>query len=289
MRLSAFCPGHVSCVFEPMNTLHALSTGSRGIGIRLSLGSVATVEERDDDVVNILIDGSVSAAMITRTVAQILAPGRGFDITIENDLPMSQGFGTSASGSIAAAIAIANIVGESRTKAFEAAHVSEVQGGGGLGDVSAIVAGRDVPVRVRSGFPPRGIVENADIRFDTLTLGVLGQKMSTQSVLGDGESVQRIRDAGDAAMESFLREPTRENLFEVSNRFSMDTCLESPLVRKAIMRLNEAGYGAGMCMLGNSIFTDAPVDKVRSIIGRGHVQAFACSSSSREIKLIRRV
>lgn len=289
MRVSAFCPGHVSCVFEPMNTLHVLSTGSRGFGIRLSLGSTSTVEERDDDVVNISIDGSVSAAMITREVANMMAPGRGFDICIENDLPMSQGFGTSASGAIATAIAIADLIGESRTKAFEAAHIAEVQGGGGLGDVSAIVAGRDIPVRTRAGFPPHGTVENAGIRFETLTLGVLGPKMNTYSVLGDGEAVHRVREAGGVAMETFLADPTKETLFEASNRFSMDTCLESPLIRKAIMRLNDAGYGAGMCMLGNSIFTDAPIEKVRSILGRGHVRAFSCTSSPREIRITRRV
>lgn len=288
MRSSAFCPGHVSCVFEPMRSINDLSTGSRGFGIRLSLGSTATVEDRDDDTVRIYLDGSLSAAMITRMTVEMLAPGRGFDITIHSDLPISQGFGTSASGTIATAIAVADIVGESRTKAFEAAHIAEVKGDGGLGDVSAIVAGRDVPVRTRPGFPPIGTVENAGIKFNTLTVGVLGPKMETDSIIGDGNMVQRIRRAGGRSMERFLAEPTKDVLFEASNSFSMETGLESPLIRKAIMRLNEAGYGAGMCMLGNSIFTDASIDKVRSILGRGHVNAFSCSSSGKEIKLIRR-
>ena len=40
---SAFCPGHVSCVFQPVNSFDAMSTGSRGIGIRLNKGATATV------------------------------------------------------------------------------------------------------------------------------------------------------------------------------------------------------------------------------------------------------
>lgn len=288
MRVSAFCPGHVSCIFEPSPTLNPISTGSRGSGIRLDLGSTATVEERDDDVVNIYIDGSSSSAHITRMTANIIAPGKGFDIWIENDLPMSQGFGTSASGALATGIAVASITGVSRTKAFEAAHVAEVRGGGGMGDVAAIVAGRDVPVRTRAGFPPMGLVENADIRFPTLTLAVLGPKMTTDGILWDNEAVNRIRDVGRSALDSFLEDPTRENFFRTANSFSSEIGLESPSVRKAIMRLNSDGYNAGMCMLGNSIYTDAPIDRVRALLGRGNVRAFRCSSSGREIKVTQR-
>ena len=289
MRVSAFCPGHVSCIFEPSVTFNPLSTGSRGMGIRLSLGSTATVEERDDDMVNIFIDGSSSSAHITRMTVNMIAPGRGFDIWIENDLPMSQGFGTSASGALASGIAVASLVGVSRTKAFEAAHMAEVKGGGGMGDVSAIVAGLDVPVRTRAGFPPRGLVENADMKFPTLTLAVLGPKMVTEGILGDNIAVNRIRDSGHSTLNSFLEDPSRDMFFRMSNRFSSEIGLESPLVRKAIMRLNADGYNAGMCMLGNSIFTDAPIEKVRSLLGRGNVRAFSCSSSGREIKVTQRV
>ena len=288
MKVTAFCPGHVSCIFEPSPTLNPLSTGSRGLGIRLSLGSTATVEERDDDMVNIYIDGSSSSAHITRMTVNIIAPGRGFDIWIENDLPMSQGFGTSASGALASGIAVASVVGVSRTKAFEAAHVAEVRGGGGMGDVTAIVAGLDVPVRTRAGFPPRRLVANADMRFPTLTVAVLGPKMVTEGILGDTQAVNRIRESGHATLDAFLEDPTRSMFFRMSNRFSSEIGLESPAVRRAIMRLNADGYNAGMCMLGNSIFTDAPIDKVRSLLGRRNVRAFASSSSGREIKVTRK-
>ena len=46
--ISSFCPGHVSCVFQPITSFDAMATGSRGIGIRLNKGATATVEERDD-------------------------------------------------------------------------------------------------------------------------------------------------------------------------------------------------------------------------------------------------
>lgn len=288
MKVSAFCPGHVSCVFQPIKSYDDLSTGSRGFGIRLSKGAHATVEMRDDDVVNIYMDGVKSVAHVTRMAAQSLAPGVGFEISIENDLPVSQGFGMSAAGAISASLCIADLMGMPRTKAFMAAHVAEVNGGGGLGDVAAIVAGRDVPIRTVPGIPPFGRVESAGLRLEELTLAVIGRVMKTDSVLGDPNMVSVIRTVGDTAMDMFLGDPSVDNLYATSNWFSERAGVESAAVRKAIIRLQSRGYRAGMCMLGNSIFTDAPEDVVYSVLGRGGVKAFRCPSSSKETMVTRR-
>ncbi len=284
---SAFCPGHVSCIFQPISSYDVMCTGSRGVGIRLSLGSRATVEPRDDGQVNIWLDGQQSVAHITRMAAEELAPGQGFDIRIENDLPVSQGFGMSASGALAAALCITDMTGQSRGAAFTAVHVAEVNGGGGLGDVSAIVAGRDVPVRTVPGLPPHGQVVNAGFTFPKLTLAVLGGLLETDSVLGDTRKVGMIRRASADTLEGFLDHPTADTLFEMSNRFSSESELESPAVRRAIETLKSKGYRAGMCMLGNSIFTDAPQELLWALFGRGHVRTWACSSSPREITVSR--
>ena len=284
---TAFCPGHVSCVFQPVTSFDAMCTGSRGIGIRLNKGATATVEERDDGVVNIYLDGTQEIAHITRMVAENLAPGRGFDIRIENDLPVSQGFGMSAAGALAAGLCIADMTGRSRSDAFKAAHAAEVMGGGGLGDVAAIVAGGDIPVRTVAGFPPFGRVENADFTIDHLTLVVIGGELRTDSVLGDPFTLKKVREAAGESMDSFIMDPSYENLFDVSNAFSSKSGLESPAVRRAIGCLMGAGHRAGMCMLGNSLFTDASEKEVWAMFGRGHVRTFRAASSRKEI-VIRR-
>ena len=264
-----------------------MCTGSRGIGIRLNKGATATVEERDDGVVNIYLDGTQEIAHITRMVAENLAPGRGFDIRIENDLPVSQGFGMSAAGALAAGLCIADMTGRSRSDAFKAAHAAEVMGGGGLGDVAAIVAGGDIPVRTVAGFPPFGRVENADFTIDHLTLVVIGGELRTDSVLGDPFTLKKVREAAGESMDSFIMDPSYENLFDASNAFSSKSGLESPAVRRAIGRLMDAGHRAGMCMLGNSLFTDASEKEVWAMFGRGHVRTFRAASSRKEI-VIRR-
>lgn len=73
----AFCPGHVSCVFQPVSSYDIMCMGSRGFGIRLSLGANAEVTPREDDTVNIWLDGSQSVAPVTRMAVEDLASGRG--------------------------------------------------------------------------------------------------------------------------------------------------------------------------------------------------------------------
>ena len=101
----AFCPGHITCFFHPVRTNDVLTTGSRGVGIRISRGATVTLEERSDARVEIVMDGVSSEAKVTRKVLELIRPGEGFDVTIENGLPVSQGFGMSAAGAIAVAIA----------------------------------------------------------------------------------------------------------------------------------------------------------------------------------------
>ncbi len=284
----SFCPGHVSCVFQPFSSLNHLAAGSRGLGIRISLGTRVSVTPDGGGQVTVYIDGEPSDASVTRAVVDLLAPGKGFVIRAENDLPVSQGFGTSASGALATALCIASLEGISRQRALEVAHIADVVGGGGLGDVSAIVAGKHVPIRTVPGLPPYGHVDNAGFKIDNLTLGVVGPKLNTGSVLSDPGLTSVIRAAGSEAMDLFMENPTLERMFEASNMFSEKTGLESPQVHHATEKMRSRGYRAAMCMLGNSFFTDAPVDVVRNALGRPNVRAYPCSSYGRELTVTRR-
>lgn len=269
----AFCPGHLTCAFQPFRTGDPLESGSRGIGIRLGLGARARAEERDDGDIRIRIDGVLSEAPVTRKAVEGVAGGRGFDIEIRNGLPVSQGFGMSAAGAIAASLCVADVVGASAEDAFRAAHSADVLCGGGLGDVDAIASGFPVPVRMSPGFS--GSVADAGIRIRGITLAVLGPKMVTGSVLSDPQVSDRIARAGSAAIEEFMSAPSEDMLYRCSGRFSSDAGLESPGIADALSRLRGEGYRAGMCMLGNSVFTDAPEREARRILGR-RVEVHSC-------------
>lgn len=284
-----FCPGHVSCVFQPFSSLDPMVAGSRGFGIRLSLGAHCTTAQRTDRDVVITIDGVECQAPVTRRVVELLADGHGFDIDIRNDLPVSQGFGMSAAGALSAALCICEDLGMSRRDAVMAAHVADVQGGGGLGDVAAIATGRDIAIRVLPGMPPHGKVESVRGRMGSMTLAVLGPKVVTGSVLTDPERMKRIRSAAEGCINAFMADRTVDSLYANSNLFSSSSGLESDDMRSALDALRSHGYHAGMCMLGNSIFTDAPVGRVRSLLGLEYDNVFSCHSCSDDLQVTRTV
>jgi len=281
----AFCPGHVSCIFQPSRSSDMASTGSRGVGIRLSLGARAEVLPKEGET-TITIDGVPSEAPVTRQVAEILAPGKGFSIDIRDDLPVSQGFGMSAAGAVAAALCIADLEGRSRDEAVMAAHMADIKGGGGMGDVAAIAGDVPVPVRITPGMPPRGLVKDAGISLGRTSFVVLGPKMTTGSVLSDPKRFASICEAAESTMRMFLDQPSTDSLYRFSNEFSQLAGVEGPEVSDALDSLRSRGYRAGMCMLGNSVFTDAPLLEARRILGP-KVKGFSCLPCGKPARLIR--
>jgi pantoate kinase len=234
----------------------------------------------------IRIDREVGEARITKHLLESMAPGRSFDVNIECGLPPGQGFGMSASGTIAAALCVSEIIGKSRAEAFEAAHISEVVCGGGLGDVAALMHEAHVPIRTEAGMPPFGRVTDRRTVFERMTLVVLGKKLSTADILGDEVKHERICDAGDLAMGRFLWD-VKEDIYGISRRFSFDSGVMGGKVAAAIKKLEENGAKASMCMLGNSIFTDLPEDEVRDLFGGAEI--FTASSTKEPARIIRKV
>ena len=282
---SAFCPAHITCFFRPAVSGSVLETGSRGVGVRLGAGTTVHAEEIRGST-KITIDGKAEDAKITRHVLEHMAPGRSFDVSVECGLPPGQGFGISASGAVAAALCMSEVTGKSRAEAFEAAHIAEVECGGGLGDVAGLMHEWDVPVRTKAGMPPFGQVTDGRIAFDSMTLVVLGRKLSTAGVLGDDVRVGKICAAGDEAIEAFIKNSTKESLFRISNEFSSKAELRGPEVADTIKILEKNGARVSMCMLGNSIFTDAPEEEVRDILGKG--DTFSVSSTCEPARIIRK-
>lgn len=273
----AFSPGHITCFFHPVDSEGILKTGSRGVGIRISGGTEVSVDERSDSRIVTSIDGKIVSAPVTENVVSQIAPGRGYDIEFINDLPVSQGFGMSASGAISVALALCHMNDVPLQETYKFAHIAEVEGGGGLGDVSAISCKGHQPVRVKPGIPPFGEIVDTGIRFERLTLAVLGSKLKTSSVLSDIDVRRRMIGYADAAITEFVANPSKDLLYSHSRSFSRTCGLESSEVESALNLLSEYG-NAGMCMLGHSIFTDLDQEEVKEILGE-ETEVYSCSST----------
>lgn len=284
--IAAFCPGHITCFFHPVRSYDLLSAGSRGVGIKLSKGSSVTLEERRDDRIEVSMDGGPAECGITVSAIRSVDPDRGYDVTIENDLPVGQGFGMSAAGSIAAALCACEFAGKNQMEAFRVAHTAEITGGGGYGDVSGIMGRSHVPIRSVAGLPPFGKVVNSGLKLN-LSVAVLGGPLNTGHVLSDENVSRKIQHIGSRAVTEFMESPSLDSLFSLSNRFSSSIGLETPGISSALSRLREKGR-AGMCMLGRSIFTDLSPADTRGLLGDS-IEIIGCQSTDRMPGIIRKV
>ena len=278
--MKAFSPGHITCFFQPVRDPDILKTGSKGAGIKLSLGTNVVVEENVHGT-NITMDGEPSEAHITRKVIEILAPDRSFDVTIENQLPVSQGLGMSAAGALAAALCISEIAGKSENDAVKAAHIAEIEGKGGLGDVSALMGEGHIPFRTVAGLPPNGKVIGTG-KKTKITIAVLSGKLETKNVLENKLKMSMISMAGRIAVEAYQKDNSFGSLCSISREFSKSAGIESREISFALSMLDEAG----MCMLGNSIFTTAPVDAVNDVLA--HAEIYETESTDSVPRIIRK-
>jgi len=275
MRAKAFCPGHLTGFFQTFIEDDALSSGSRGAGMCLNLGATSVVRTGDSPRpgVEVTVNGKAGEAAVTRAAVRHLLGERDIRVTVDAmlELPLSQGFGMSAAGALSAAIALADILGESRQKAFEAAHTAEILCRCGLGDVPALHAG-GITIRVRPGLPPLGEVRTIDGAPDVV-LCVMGAEIPTRQVLDDRQQRERIDAHGGRCVDSLLEEPTLEKLMSLSARFAVDSGLASDRVAGAIAAVRGSG-AAGMAMLGGAVFAvgeTGRIEKILSAFGRTYV------------------
>ena len=111
--------------------------------------------------------------------------------------------------------------------------------------------------------------------------------MHTGDTLSNPAVRERIAESGRAALSEYLKDPSEFSLYSISNRFSAASGVESLEVSAALTELHDAGYPAAMCMLGNSIFTDAPTDVIRDLLG-DDAGIYVCDSTDRPAEITRK-
>jgi pantoate kinase len=257
----AFCPGHVTGLFEICRKKDLISTGSRGAGLCLSLGARSEVSIAPSRVqrIRVEIDRRESEAPVTKEALRGLVGKSPLDIDVSTslDLPVGQGFGMSAAGALSASVALCSILKENRRRAFEAAHVAEIVKGGGLGDVSALYRG-GITIRKKPGLPPIGEVISIE-GCPEVVLCVVGRRMLTKSVLSDLRKQSAINASGARQLDNLLKHPTLEELMAASFRFASESGLMSSRILEAVTAASEIGM-ASMSMLGNSVFAIGDMD-----------------------------
>lgn len=258
MKAKAFCPGHITGLFQVCQDEDVIACGSRGAGLSISLGVISEVEVSDGSgKVDIWLNGLKAEAPVTEHAVRQLLKDRPLDVKVRNELqlPVAQGFGTSAAGSLSAAWALAELLDVPHNEAYVAAHVAELANRTGMGDVSGIMRG-GIEVRCKAGLPPRGQVERLNGHME-LVLAVVGPSIPTAEKLSSPEVRDQVNAAGKGRVDQLMEQPTLENLFRLSNEFMEESGLSTPEVRRAVWEAKKWGW-ASQSMIGNSVFATGP-------------------------------
>jgi pantoate kinase len=260
MEVEAFSPGHVTGFFFPARHSDPVRSGSRGAGVSIAIGARTTVRSMEGaGDVKVRINGQVSQAPVTECAARKLLGSLALDLEIDTrlDMPVSQGLGASAAGSLSAALAVAEIVGAGRQRAFEAAHCAEVTNHTGLGDVPGIYGG-GFEFRVKEGLPPHGEVDRFGGGME-LIIAVVGERVRTADVLGNAARMRVVEEAGRECVAAFAGRRDVPSFFALSRRFMERSGLATPEAEAALAAIDGLGMGS-MSMLGNTIFAAGDVD-----------------------------
>jgi len=258
-RGTAFAPAHVSGIFVPrVDARDPRARGSVGAGLVLSAGVTAAVTwERASRPSVVLASDVRSRLEISCAVARRLLahrPGR-LSVHLQHDLPIGQGFGSSAAGALATGLALASTLGVPRKKAAEVAHLADLFGGGGLGGVAAILGG-GLELRIRPGIPPYGRVVRHHVDR-TVLVGTVGAPIRSPEVLADPALMRRF-SVGERLFEDLADRPTWERFWEVSERFTDEVGLAPPRLRAVVRGLRRRGAPAAQAMFGASFFASPP-------------------------------
>jgi len=256
MKASSFAPGHISGFFEPIYRKNDASrSGSRGSGINVTLGAISDVVVKNTikQNIKIYINKKLSNAPVTLLAVKHLIGNTPVSVTINTELqlPVGQGFGMSAAGALSATTALAKLLKIPKEEAIKTSHFAEVQLLTGLGDVIASSFG-GIEIRREPGLPPWGMIEHIPGKYE-MVLCIVGEKIDTKKILTDPNTINEITSYGRYCTKKILEKPSVENLFSLSQMFTLKTGLGEKNVLQAIESANKHGM-ASMCMLGNSVF-----------------------------------
>jgi len=279
------CGGHVTLFFAIMDKSKKIEEqGSFGAGLCLKSGveAITRGEEGDFKLKINYIDGDGDDELYEEVIKILFdeIPEIGdysWELNIKMSLPVSQGFGMSGAGAIAAASSFQRALGiaheESRRRSYLVAHKVERIRSTGLGDITALSAG-GVERRIAVGSPYSGEKLNsgpgkAEGWFEKIPL-ILAWKSKTgkhtANYIDNLEWKEKITSSGKKAMKTISKgswDRSRwQELIESAEKFVIDSELIMDSKRNELLLESnnlikdchlEEYVVSLLCMLGQSI------------------------------------
>jgi len=258
-RARAFAPCHVTGAFLPRTEARdPRGRGSVGVGLVLDVGVRADAAWRPAHRPRLSLTADVPGSLdVSGEVARRLLAERPGSLTVRlrHDLPVGQGFGTSAAGALATGLAVGAAVGVPRRRVVEIAHLADLFGGGGLGGVAAALGG-GLEARVAPGIPPWGRIVRRPVS-SALLVAVLGPPIASRTVLGRPQRLTEIA-AAYRPLAGLARPPSLDEFWSASERFTDRLGWAPAEVRAALRGIRRRGGRAAQAMFGRSVFASLP-------------------------------
>ena len=292
--------GHITLLFSIHDdALLPRNQGSRGVGICLEKGVRVSIEETgrtdaieegqemagwDQDIPEIKAKGEVNLNINAMDLdthvshemyidlieelrqVRLLPFDTNYSVTVDIELPLSQGFGMSAAGLSALALACFEMTKRgNESQYFRAAHHIERRHSSGLGDVLGLYVG-GVELRIHPGSPPSpGVARSFSLDSSILLIWQSSASKHTSEYIDHPDWKTSITRAGDAAVDRLAGKNWdssiwNELLQEAQTFGRMSKMLEEPTrqsmlasVQSTINELDlQAHVRARLCMLGTS-------------------------------------
>ncbi|MGY8669810.1 MAG: GHMP family kinase ATP-binding protein [Candidatus Poseidoniales archaeon] len=275
--------GHITLLFSISDdALLPRRQGSRGAGLCLKDGVKVTIERYDNsdeessseiivnDYNDQIIEGEhelLADLLEAFHSTYRLSEDISHRVVMTCELPLSQGFGMSAAGLLACALALGEIHGvDDIGPLVRLAHRIERQHSAGLGDVLGLWAG-GVALRTNPGSPPYpGKARGFSIDSEAILVWVVGASRHTSQYIDNAEWKRAINKAGNSSVKrladrDWKPEAWPELLME-SDRFAIGSGMlnekdRSDLLADVHALVIQEGFGetasCHLCMLGSSL------------------------------------
>ncbi|MBN1167331.1 MAG: GHMP kinase [Methanospirillaceae archaeon] len=251
MKVSVFCPGHITGYFLPFYSDDPDVSGSCGAGMVIDRGVTITVSPADTYSffgIQHHPDRDVSFSFDSSDIIRDLVERLGIPVSVLSvtDLPLQSGYGLSAAALLATAHGI-NMrfqLGLSDEDCARYAHRVEIDHKTGLGDVAACMGGGLV-CRKKPGIHSDSIRIRDTGEIAVLTLGPI----PTTEILENKIGLRQLKRAFPTSCPG-----TCQEFFRFSRQFALKSGFLTDRLKDIIQACTREGIESSMTMLGEGVF-----------------------------------
>jgi pantoate kinase len=304
----AACPAGISSFFEICDVdsngnrlKDAARIGARGGGFAIRRGVRARVAIRGSPKSRISIRINSKPAPEAKTtrwaIEHLLAQHKtslNVSVDLKISIPIAAGFGTSAAGTAASCLALADSANLQVTfnDLGRITHIADVVNRTGLGTAAAVFVGGFVLV-TEPGAPGVGSVDRLMFPTDhSIVCAYLGP-LPTREALSQIDLASRVNPRARETMAQIRKKPDLSTFLNASRRFGQQTGFQSPDVQLLVRTMISAGaVGAAQNMIGKAVHAvveDRKADRLVRLVKRKFPSAivFATRLDERGVRLIR--